>query len=66
MKIIVCKDSKEGGLKAAEILRDVINEKNDAVLGLATGSTPIATAARYSAKLIKINDNTVGVKFTKL
>lgn len=41
MKIIVCKDSKEGGLKAAEILRDVINEKNDAVLGLATGSTPI-------------------------
>lgn len=41
MKIIVCKDSKEGGLKAAEILRDVINENNDAVLGLATGSTPI-------------------------
>ncbi|MDO5027258.1 MAG: glucosamine-6-phosphate deaminase [Tissierellia bacterium] len=43
MKLIVLKDSKEASKKAAEIIRDLVKDKDDAVLGLATGSTPIET-----------------------
>lgn len=41
MKIIVCKDYRAMSAKAAEIVAAQINEKADAVLGLATGSTPV-------------------------
>lgn len=41
MDMYILKNEVEGGKKAAEIIKEVINEKNDAVLGLATGSTPI-------------------------
>lgn len=41
MKIIVTKDYDEMSLKGAEIIADVIKSNPCAVLGLATGSTPI-------------------------
>ncbi len=41
MKIIVCKDAAEVAARAAEIMQAVVCEKSDAVLGLATGSTPL-------------------------
>lgn len=41
MKIIITKDYEELSKKAAEIMIDVVKRKPDAVLGLATGSTPI-------------------------
>ena len=41
MKIIVTKDYEELSQKAWEIMRAVLDTKPDAVLGLATGSTPI-------------------------
>ncbi len=40
MKFIVCKDYEEISKKAAEIMADVIKNKPNCVLGLATGSTP--------------------------
>lgn len=40
MKFIVCKDYEEMSRKAAQIMADVIKNKPDCVLGLATGSTP--------------------------
>ena len=41
MKVIVTKDYAEMSAKAAEIMAEVIKNKPDCVLGLATGSTPI-------------------------
>ncbi len=41
MKIIVCKDSNEVAKKAYEVMKDVVVNKPNAVLGLATGSSPI-------------------------
>lgn len=53
MDLFIAKNPEEASTKAAEIIRDVILAKEDAVLGLATGSTPIAT---YK-KLIEMNKN---------
>lgn len=41
MQITVCKDYKEMSARGAEIVKNVIRENPAAVLGLATGSTPI-------------------------
>ena len=41
MKIIVTKDQKELAVEAWQVMRSVLLQKEDAVLGLATGSTPI-------------------------
>lgn len=43
MKVIVTKNYEEMSKEAAKILLAVVKEKPDAVLGLATGSTPIGT-----------------------
>ena len=43
MKIIPAKNNLYGGKAAAEIIIDLINKKPDAVLGLATGSSPEST-----------------------
>ena len=43
MKIIPVKNNLCGGKAAAEIIIDLINKKPDAVLGLATGSSPEST-----------------------
>ncbi len=41
MKVIVVKDYEEMSLKAFEVMSEIVKNKPDAVLGLATGSTPI-------------------------
>lgn len=41
MEILIYKDATEASQIAAEMVRDIINKNSDAVLGLATGSTPI-------------------------
>lgn len=41
MKVIVCKDYNEVSKKAYEVMKDVLTSKDDVVLGLATGSSPI-------------------------
>ena len=41
MKVIIVKDYEEMSLKAFEVMHEVVANKPDAVLGLATGSTPI-------------------------
>ncbi|MCI9523548.1 MAG: glucosamine-6-phosphate deaminase [Erysipelotrichaceae bacterium] len=41
MEIFVLKDYDEVSLKAFEVMKEVVANKSDAVLGLATGSTPI-------------------------
>ena len=43
MNVIVTKDYDEMSRKAAEILLDVVKNKENPVLGLATGSSPIGT-----------------------
>ena len=43
MNVIVTKDYDEMSKKAAEILLDVVKNKENPVLGLATGSSPIGT-----------------------
>ena len=41
MKIVVVKDYEEMSLKASEIIVELLKEKKDATVGLATGSSPI-------------------------
>lgn len=53
MKLLVVKDYEEMSDVATKIFKDVISEKPNAVLGLATGSTPIG----LYKKLIEMNKN---------
>ncbi len=53
MKIIIVKDYNEMSEKAAEIIANKIKEKPSAVLGLATGSSPIGTYQRLVEKCQK-------------
>ena len=41
MKVIVCKDYDAMSKKAYEYMKECITSKKNAVLGLATGSTPV-------------------------
>lgn len=41
MKFICAKNEQEAGIRAAEIMTDVIKKRPTALIGLATGSTPI-------------------------
>ena len=41
MKVIICKDYKEMSVQAAKIVCEVMTKKKNAILGLATGSTPV-------------------------
>ncbi len=46
MEVIVLKDYEEVSQKAFEVMKEVIAKKSDAVLGLATGSSPIGLYER--------------------
>ncbi|MDE6504263.1 MAG: glucosamine-6-phosphate deaminase [Clostridia bacterium] len=46
MKVIVANDYEEMSQKAFEIMADVVKNKPDAVLGLATGTTPLGLYGR--------------------
>ena len=41
MKVIIAKDYDDMSKKAYEVMKTVVTEKDDAILGLATGSSPI-------------------------
>jgi len=41
MKFLVCKDYEAMSEWAAQVVKEIVNNKPDAVLGLATGSTPV-------------------------
>ncbi|WP_010631269.1 glucosamine-6-phosphate deaminase [Sporolactobacillus vineae] len=43
MKLIEVKNREELGIKAASLISDLVRRKPDAVLGLATGGTPVET-----------------------
>ena len=49
MKIIITKDYEELSAKAAEIMLEVVRRKPHAVLGLATGTTPLGLYANMIA-----------------
>lgn len=53
MKLIVCENYNEASVEASKYLINLIKEKNNAILGLATGSSPIGI---YN-ELIKANKN---------
>ena len=46
MKIIITKDYEELSEKAAEVMLAVVKSNSNAVLGLATGTTPLGLYAR--------------------
>lgn len=48
MKIIVTKNYEELSQKAFEVMKEVVANKPDAVLGLATGSTPLGLYAKMA------------------
>jgi len=41
MEVVICKDYDEVSLKAARVVADLVHAKPDAVLGFATGSSPM-------------------------
>ena len=41
MKVIVCENYDEMSAKAFEVIKELLDAKKDAVLGLATGSSPV-------------------------
>lgn len=49
MKVIITKDYEEMSSKAFEIMKEVVTENPAAVLGLATGSTPLGLYAKMAA-----------------
>jgi glucosamine-6-phosphate isomerase len=60
MNVIVCKDKQEVAKKAYELLKKVVASKPNAVLGLATGSSPIGLyqemIADYKANNLSYKD----------
>jgi glucosamine-6-phosphate deaminase len=60
MKIIVTKNYDEMSIEAGKIMTDIIKNKPDCVLGLATGSTPVGMydylTAQYEAKNISFKN----------
>ena len=41
MEVIICKDAPSASSSAARVVARLVREKPNAVLGLATGSTPL-------------------------
>ena len=62
MKVIITKDYNEMSEKAFEIMAEVVKNKPDAVLGLATGSTPIGL---YKNMIKDHNENGTSYKAVK-
>lgn len=61
MKVITTENYNDMSRKAADIIKDLLIKKNDAVLGLATGSTPIG----IYKDLIDMNKDKI-IDFTKV
>lgn len=61
MELVVCKDALEASAKAAEQIITLVNQKPNAVLGLATGSTPV-----QMYKLLIANHQNEGTSYQKV
>lgn len=61
MEISINKDSKSASLKAAKLVAELISKKPDAVLGLATGGTPL----ELYDELVRMHKND-GLDFSKV
>ena len=62
MKLVIVKDYDEMSLKASEIIVDLLKEKKDATLGLATGSSPIGI---YKNLIKKYEEGVISFKDVK-
>ena len=49
-EVVIVRDAGEAGELAASLIETVVRDKPDAVLGLATGSTPLTTYAALAAR----------------
>lgn len=49
-EVIIMRDSAEAGVTAADFIQELVEAKPDAVLGLATGSTPLSTWASLAER----------------
>jgi glucosamine-6-phosphate deaminase len=61
MEVIIKKDKQQAGILGAKIIADVIRKKPDAVIGLATGSTPL----KLYEELVKMH-NEEGLSFSRV
>ena len=50
IKIIALKTAEEAGIAAAEVIAEIVKNKPNATLGLATGSSPIGMYKELIAK----------------
>lgn len=62
MKVIVTENYEEMSLKAYEVMKEVVTSKDNAILGLATGSTPIGL---YKNMIKDYKDGNVSYKNVK-
>ena len=51
MEVVIVPDAKAGGELIAEAMAQLLGRKPDAVLGVATGSTPLPIYAALAAKV---------------
>jgi glucosamine-6-phosphate deaminase len=54
-EVVILRDAEEGGELAASVIEGVVRQKPDAVLGLATGSTPLTTYASLAARSLELS-----------
>ena len=59
MKIVITEDYNELSLKAFEVMKEVVTSKQNAVLGLATGSSPLGL---YSNMILDHKNNSTSYK----
>lgn len=62
MEIVICKTKEEASRKAADLVAALLKKKPDAVLGLATGSTPVEM---YKALIADVAAGKVSFKSVK-
>lgn len=54
-EVVIVRDSEEAGGLAASVIAELVRRKPDAVLGLATGSTPLTTYAALAAEPLDLS-----------
>ncbi|WP_205413113.1 glucosamine-6-phosphate deaminase [Austwickia chelonae] len=51
MEVIICQDAEETGHRAADAVEELLSRKPDAVLGVATGSSPLSVYAELGRRV---------------
>ena len=54
-EVVIVRDAEEAGELAASVIEDVVRRNPEAVLGLATGSTPLTTYAALAARSLDLS-----------